>query len=242
MSPIRLLPEALINRIAAGEVVERPASVLKELIENSLDAGATRIDIETERGGARLIRVADNGGGMSADDLLLAIERHATSKLSEETDLMRIGNTGLSGRGPAQYRFGFQNDHNHVGRIRWLRPPGRSLRRAADRGGGRGPGPGTTIEVRDLFFNVPARRKFLKSVQTEAAHLLETAQRFALGRSELRLTYRHNGQESLSTSPREDDRTRVAGVLGRDAARAMIPFEGGSGAVVCFRIPGPGRS
>ncbi|MEW5722543.1 MAG: DNA mismatch repair endonuclease MutL [Thermodesulfobacteriota bacterium] len=231
MGAIRLLSDNLINRIAAGEVVERPASVLKELIENSLDAGADRLEVEAEAGGRRLIRVADNGCGLGPDDLLLAVERHATSKLSEETDLLRIGTLGFRGEAlpsiGAVSRMTVVTADEEGGRGRRLRMSGGRVMGVDEVGRNRG----TTVEVADLFFNVPARRKFLKSENTEAAHLLETAQRFALGRPELRLVYRHDGQELLETSPREDAPTRLARVLGRDAAEAMFPFSGRSGEV-----------
>ena len=226
MGSIRLLSEQLINRIAAGEVVERPSAVLKELIENSLDAGATRLEIEAQAGGRGLIMVADNGLGMTGDDLLLAVERHATSKLSEDSDLMDIGTLGFRGEAlpsiGAVSRLTVTSAAGGDGSGRCLRLSGGRVMAVEDAARERG----TTVEVRDLFFNVPARRKFLKSVTTEAAHLLETVQRFVLGRPELRLVYRHNGQELLSASPKEDAATRLAQVVGRETARGLFPFEG----------------
>lgn len=226
MTAIRLLSEGLINRIAAGEVVERPASVLKELIENSLDAGADRIEIDVQGGGRRLVMVTDNGRGMGPDDLLLAVERHATSKLTEETDLLQIETLGFRGEAlpsiGAVSRLTITSAPDQDGRGRRIFLTGGRLIKVEDAARDQG----TSVEARDLFFNVPARRKFLKSVQTEGAHLLETAQRYALARSGVRLVYRNNGQEVLATSPREDDRARVARVLGRDTARGMFPFQG----------------
>ncbi|MFH1135534.1 MAG: DNA mismatch repair endonuclease MutL [Pseudomonadota bacterium] len=224
MAGIRLLSEGLINRIAAGEVVERPAAALKELLENSLDAGAARIEVEAEDGGRKLVSVADNGTGMGPDDLLLSVERHATSKLTEDADLMDIATLGF--RGEALPSIGA------VSRMTIVSAPEKDGKgRRVHLSGGRLIGvedaardQGTTVEVRDLFFNVPARRKFLKSVQTEAAHLLEIAQRYVLGRPDLRLVYRHNGQEILSANPQESEQTRLALVLGRDTARQMFPF------------------
>ena len=226
MASIRLLSDQLINRIAAGEVVERPASVLKELIENSLDAGASRIEIRTEAGGRKLVAVSDNGSGMAADDLLLAVERHATSKLSEDTDLLSIASLGFRGEAlpsiGAVSRMTVTSADQTDGQGRRLRLSGGRVlgldQVSRDRG--------ATVEVRDLFFNVPARKKFLKSVQTEAAHLAETAQRYALARPDLRLDYIHNGQTVLSTSPSEDSLARLARVLGRNTAKSMFPFEG----------------
>ena len=229
MSDIRLLSDQLINRIAAGEVVERPASVLKELMENSLDAGATRLEVDIENGGRRLVAVKDNGRGMGPDDLLLAVERHATSKLAEESDLLNIDTLGFRGEAlpsiGAVSRLTITSADGGDGSGRRARISGGRLLGVDDVARDRG----TTVEAADLFFNVPARRKFLKSTATEAAHCLETVQRFAIGRPELRLIYRHNRQEMLSTSPKEDERARLARVLGRDTARSLIPFEGRTG-------------
>lgn len=239
MTSIRLLSEALINRIAAGEVVERPASVLKELIENSLDAGANRIDVEIRDGGRRLIMVADNGRGMSPDDLLLAVERHATSKLTEETDLLRIDTLGFRGEAlpsiGAVSRMTVTSACAADGRGRRLHLSGGRLMKVEDAARDQG----TTVEVGDLFFNVPARRKFLKSLQTETAHLLDTAQRYALSRPDLTLVVRSNGQEVLAASRQEDMRTRLARVLGRDTARAMIPVDGQTGGLTVSGFLGP---
>jgi DNA mismatch repair protein MutL len=229
LAAIRLLSDQLINRIAAGEVVERPASVLKELIENSLDAGADRLEIEVAAGGVKYLSIADNGCGMDRDDLLLAVERHATSKLTEETDLLHIGTLGFRGEAlpsiAAVSRLTITTSAGDDGAGRRLRISGGRVMGLDEAARGRG----TTIEVQDLFFNVPARRKFLKSPATEAAHLLETVQRYALSRSDLRLVYRHDGQELLSTSPRENDQTRLAKVVGRENARLLFPFEGQKG-------------
>ncbi|MBW2052413.1 MAG: DNA mismatch repair endonuclease MutL [Deltaproteobacteria bacterium] len=226
MASIRLLSEQLINRIAAGEVVERPASVLKELLENSLDAGATRIEIEAQAGGRRLIMVSDDGLGMPPDDMLLAVERHATSKLSEDTDLLRIDTLGFRGEAlpsiGAVSRMTLTSASDSKGLGRRVRLSGGKMLAVEEASRGQG----TTVEVRDLFFNVPARRKFLKSAQTEAAHLAEMAQRYALGRPELRLIYKHNSQQVIATSPSEKPLARVARVLGRETAKKMFPFEG----------------
>ena len=226
MGSIRLLSEQLINRIAAGEVVERPSAVLKELIENSLDAGATHLEVEAQSGGRGLIMVSDNGRGMTGDDLLLAVERHATSKLSEESDLMDIETLGFRGEAlpsiGAVSRLTITSAAGEDGSGRRIRMSGGRVMAVEEAAREQG----TTVEVQDLFFNVPARRKFLKSVVTEAAHLLETVQRFVLGRPELRLVYRHNGQEVLSASPKEDLTTRLAQVVGRDTARGLFAFEG----------------
>ena len=231
MSAIRLLSEQLINRIAAGEVVERPASVLKELLENSLDAGATRIEVLAEGGGRSLIRVADNGCGLEGDDLLLAVERHATSKLSEDTDLMSIATLGFRGEAlpsiGAVSRLTIASAVRSDGHGRRIRLSGGRVLAVEDAPRDKG----TTVDVQDLFFNVPARRKFIRSPETEASHLAETVQRYALSRPDVRLVYRHNETTVLATNPREDPLSRVARVLGRETARRMVPFEGQAGGV-----------
>jgi DNA mismatch repair protein MutL len=182
MGQIRRLPPHLANQIAAGEVVERPASVVKELVENALDAGATRIKVEFELGGVQLLRVSDDGTGMDADDALLALERHATSKISGEADLSSL------------HTFGFRGEAlPSIASVSRLRLVTRARENATAtevvvEGGGAprvcpaGAGTGTTVEVRDLFFNVPARRKFLKSTGTEAAHVSEALHVSALSR------------------------------------------------------------
>ena len=231
MSRIRLLSDQIINRIAAGEVVQRPAAALKELIENSLDAGSDKIEIEAEAGGRRLIKVSDNGRGMEPDDLLLAVERHATSKLSDESDLLKIETLGFRGEAlpsiGAVSRMTILSAAGEDGAGRLIRISGGKIISVEDAARDRG----TTVIVQDLFFNVPARRKFLKSQSTEASHILENAQSFALGHPSLRLIYRHNGQEVLSTSPRENAHTRLARILGRKNAGAMFPFEGREGPI-----------
>jgi DNA mismatch repair protein MutL len=225
MGRIRLLSDQLINRIAAGEVIERPASALKELVENSLDAGSGSIEIDVEAGGRKIIRVTDDGHGLSPDDLLLAIERHATSKLTEETDLLAIGSFGFRGEAlpsiASVSRMTIASSDQTSGQGALVRIAGGSLTGSAETARDRG----TTVEVQDLFFNVPARRKFLKSIATEAAHCLDVAQRVALAHPDLRLLYRHDGQVQLATTPREDDRTRLARVLGRETGRGLFPFE-----------------
>ena len=194
MGMIRQLSPAVVNQIAAGEVVERPASVVKELLENAIDAGATRIDLTVERGGKDLVRVADNGMGMSPDDLLLAFQPHATSKLAEADDLYRIRTLGFRGEALAAIA--------EVSKVRCqTRQAGADEgSELCDRGGTFGPvkscgGPvGTVIEVRNLFFNTPVRRTFLKSDMTEAGHVVEMFSRIALAHPEIHLTYRSGGK------------------------------------------------
>ena len=241
--PIRLLPDDLINRIAAGEVIERPSAVLKEVLENSLDAGADRIDIEVVGGGKKLIRVRDNGHGMYEDDLYMALERHATSKLDPDSDLVSIATLGF--RGEAMASIGA------VSRLSVTSAPadgqGHVIRIEGGRLRGLEPAPanrGTTVEVADLFYNVPARRKFLKTEPTESAHLLEVARYYALSREGLRLTFRDGGREVMAVESRHDFKTRVFNVLGRTAAENLkhFEYEGESGLKISGWLGGPERA
>jgi DNA mismatch repair protein MutL len=194
MGRIQQLPSLVVSQIAAGEVIERPASVLKELLENSIDAGATRIDIEVAQGGLEMIRVVDNGSGIEADDLPLAFAAHATSKLRSAADLFRIGTLGFRGEGlasigavaqvtlqsrPASLEHGSEI-HCHGGQLSETR-----IWNGA---------PGTRIEVRHLFFNTPVRRKFLRGAGTEMGHVSETFIRLALSQLSLHLTLKHGGR------------------------------------------------
>src|SRR5207248_2160974 len=194
MSRIRQLPSNVVTKIAAGEVIERPASVVKELLENAIDAGATHIDVEIEQGGIDLIRVADDGHGIHPDDLGLAFASHATSKLSDADDLFRIGTLGFRGEALAS-----------VGGIAQVTlqslPPSLSVGCEVSCHGGQlsavrpwNGSPGTRIEVRHLFFNVPVRKKFLKSVATELGHVCEAVTRLSLANPALHVTLRHNGK------------------------------------------------
>lgn len=215
--PIRLLPENLINQIAAGEVVERPSSVVKELVENALDAGAMRIDIDLEEGGIRLIRVRDDGVGIASTDLALAVSRHATSKIASLDDLEQVASLGFRGEAlpsiASVSRFAITSktaDSGHGARLEIT-------------GGGQGevaPNAhpvGTTIEVRDLFYNVPARRKFLKAERTELGHVEEWLRSLALARPHVELRISHNGKLGRHYRPvaNEAERLkRVAEALG----------------------------
>jgi DNA mismatch repair protein MutL len=215
--PIRVLPEQLIHQIAAGEVIERPASVLKELIENSLDAGAKRVDVEIEDGGARLCRVRDDGSGIDRDELALALSRHATSKITTIDDLERVGTLGFRGEAlpsiasVSRMRLVSRNASTPVGyavssdngTLSALEPAPHAV--------------GTTVEVRDLFFNVPARRKFLRAERTETQHISRMVERLALSRFETAFSL-SAGRRSLAdyppaTSQLERER-RVAQVVG----------------------------
>ncbi len=219
MSRIHLLSPRLANQIAAGEVVERPASVVKEVLENSLDAGATRVDIDIEAGGSKLIRIRDNGSGMAARDLPLALARHATSKIASLEDLERVGSLGF--RGEALASIG------SVSRLTLTSNPAQGSSegscaacegREMDVEVKPAPHPqGTTVEVRDLFFNTPARRKFLRTEKTEFNHLEEVVKRLALSRFDVAFSLRHNGRALHNLKPgtsQAERQRRVATVCG----------------------------
>lgn len=223
--PIRLLPEEVSNQIAAGEVVERPASVLKELVENSLDAGAGRIGVEVAAGGRRLIRVVDDGTGMLPDDLLLALERHATSKVARAEDLTHISSLGFRGEALPSIAA--------VSRMSL-----RSRTRDAEAGGlvgvegGKvmaveevGCPVGTLVEVRDLFFNTPARRKFLKSQATESGHLAGALVRLALAQPQVAFRYTVGTQVTYDLPAGQDLASRAGSLLGRATAENMVRLE-----------------
>ncbi|HDZ57023.1 MAG TPA: DNA mismatch repair endonuclease MutL [Pseudomonas xinjiangensis] len=218
MSRIELLSPRLANQIAAGEVVERPASVIKELLENSLDAGATRVDIDVEQAGIKLLRVRDDGAGIVEADLSLALSRHATSKIRDLDDLERVATLGFRGEALASV--------SSVSRLTMI-----SCATGADQAWqveteGRDMAPrlqpaahpqGTTVEVRDLFFNTPARRKFLRTEKTEFSHLEEVVKRLALSRFDVAFNLRHNGRPVFGLRPahtEQEARRRVATVCG----------------------------
>ncbi len=226
---IHLLPPQLVSQIAAGEVVERPASVVKELLENSLDAGATRITVEVEQGGIRLIRVRDNGSGIHPDDLALALSRHATSKIISFDDLQQVASLGF--RGEALPSIASVSRLTLTSRIAGQET---GWRVTGDGGDGVGePAPasqpvGTTVDVRDLFFNVPARRKFLRGERTEFGHIEDNLLRLALSRFEVGFSLWHNQRTVLDLEPaiRDEARTRrVAELLGREFATASVLLE-----------------
>ena len=214
MSKIRVLPDHISNLIAAGEVVERPASVAKELVENAIDAGATRIVIDVESGGRRLLKITDDGEGMSRDDGVLAFERHATSKLSKADDLNAIGTLGFRGEAlasiasVARVELVTRTDEASAG-TRVVIEGGR-LRDVKDAAHPRG----TTMAVRDLFFNTPARRKFLRSEATESYHLTNLVTHYALAHPEIAFTLTNNGRETLRVAPAQDLRERAYQIFG----------------------------
>jgi DNA mismatch repair protein MutL len=223
MARIKILPEILSNKIAAGEVVERPAAVVKELVENALDAGADRITIDIEKGGRTLVRVADNGCGMGADDALLALERYATSKIDKEADLFAIRTLGFRGEAlpsiAAVSRFELitKNAESDVGTA--ILVSGGKIRKVAQSGAPEG----TMISVRQLFFNTPARRKFLKATATEMGHIVDAVMRTSLAWPKVRFVLNHNGRRVKRLSVTDDRSQRVAAVFGiKDSSRLGV--------------------
>jgi len=226
---IAVLSEVVQNQIAAGEVIERPASVVKELVENALDAGARALRVDLEEGGARLVRVADDGAGMVASDLELSFVPHATSKLREVADLDHIASLGF--RGEALASMG------SVARCAiFSRPAGAELGARLEVAGGRGGTvheaggpPGTTVEVRDLFFNTPARRRFLKKPATELARCLEVVQRAALAQVGVGFVVTHDGRRLFDVEAGMDLRQRVRRAFGAELSEALVPVEADDG-------------
>ena len=224
---IRVLPDTLANQIAAGEVVERPASVIKELVENSIDAGAGRILIDVELGGRRLMRVSDDGEGMRRDDAVLAFERHATSKIVALEDLAKIGTLGFRGEAlpsiasVAKVELKTRTAETDAatlvqiegGRLVDVKDAARDI--------------GTTVLVRDLFYNVPARRKFMRSEATENYHLTSIVTHYALAHPEIAFTLTNNGREILRVSPAKDLKERAYQIFGAGLFESLIPVTGG---------------
>ncbi len=227
--PIRKLPLLLINQIAAGEVIERPASVVKELVENSLDAHGTQIDIQIEEGGRQLIRISDNGTGIPEDELPLAIDAHATSKLQTVDQLEAINTMGFRGEAIAsiasisRLRITSKATLNgiacesgamlevHGGQIQPITPAACA--------------PGTTLEVRDIFFNTPARLKFMRAASTEFGHISSIISQIAMVQPQVGFTLTHNGRKTLDVSPDSSHRRRCIQLLGKELDDAMLEFE-----------------
>jgi DNA mismatch repair protein MutL len=224
MSNIRILPDILSNKIAAGEVVERPASVVKELAENALDAGATRILIDIEQGGRSLIRVADNGGGMNRDDALLSIERHATSKIFSDRDLFSIRTLGFRGEAlpsiAAVSKFSLVTRDAASDAGTELAIEGGKLVDVAETGAP----PGTLVTVRQLFFNTPARRKFLKSIATEMAHIADILAGMALAWPQVQFRLTHNERVVKNWPAAAEPFDRAADVLGGSLRDDLHPI------------------
>lgn len=225
MNEIRQLSTSVINKIAAGEVIERPASVVKELVENSLDAGATRIDVTVEKGGSELIRVTDNGHGVPVDQIPLAVASHATSKIRDADDLFRVGTLGFRGEALASIA--------EVSRLVFRsRPADAEAAAELEIVGGRqepirptGAPQGTMVEVQQLFFNTPVRHKFLRTTQTEMGHLTEAITRLALAHPEVHFTITHGGRQTHDLPPTDDLTERVAMLFGEELAAGLIPVE-----------------
>jgi DNA mismatch repair protein MutL len=215
--PIRALPDVLVNQIAAGEDVERPASVVKELVENALDAGARRVEVDLEEGGLRLIRIRDDGHGIPAEELPLAIARHATSKIASLEDLEAVGTMGF--RGEALPSIASVSRFALASRTE-AQPHGARIEVDGGRVLGVSPHPqarGTVVEVRDLFFNVPARRKFLRAEKTEFGHIEDWLRQLALSRPGIELRLNHNGRQArLYRAQAEEAERRLAEALGPD--------------------------
>jgi len=244
MPKIRILPDRVANQIAAGEVIERPAAVVKELVENALDAGATRVEVEFRHGGRSLLRVEDNGSGLSRDDALLALERHATSKIAEADDLNRLATYGFRGEAlpsiASVSRFTLQTRETGAdtgtevlvngGRLLHVRDCGRPV--------------GTRIEVAQLFHPVPARRKFLKSDQTEAAHIVQCVRLYALACPHVAFTLLEEGRVIFRSPECATLADRVAEIFGRQIAADLVPLaaaEAGMKLSGLIGRPGTGR-
>ena len=230
MSRIAALPDHLVNQIAAGEVVERPANALKEIVENSIDAGATAIEVELAGGGIRLIRVSDNGGGIHPDDIELALHRHATSKIKTLNDLEHVASMGFRGEGLASIAS--------VSRLTLTsRQDGSAHATQVKAEDGKLSNPtaaahpvGTTIEAAELFFNTPARRKFLKSENTEYAHCATMLERLALAHPHIAFSLKRDGKQVFKL-PAQSLHERIAAIVGEDFQAASLEIDSGNGAL-----------
>jgi DNA mismatch repair protein MutL len=227
MAKIRVLADHVANQIAAGEVVERPASVAKELVENSIDAGATQITIEIEAGGRRLLKVSDDGEGMVRDDAILAFERHATSKIRVSDDLIAIGTLGFRGEALASIasvaKVELITSTEGAAAGTRVTIDGGRLRDVKDAAHPRG----TTIAVRDLFFNVPARRKFLRSEATETFHLTNLVTHYALAHPEIAFTFVNNGRDVVRAVAAKNLRERAYQIFGEAFLENLLAVDGG---------------
>lgn len=241
---IQILPENLANQIAAGEVVERPASVVKELVENSLDAAATEIFIEIEKGGKGMVRVADNGHGMKKDDAFLCLERHATSKVKNAEDLFALHTMGFRGEAlPAiasvsRLRLTTRSLEEENG---WqIYAEGGTIRQADAVGAA----PGTIVEARNLFFNTPGRRKFLRKDETEFGHIADVVNRLALARPDIHFRLSHNGRTIIDAYRHNRLEERAAALLGRSVTGDLLSVEAesGQGGMLVGLLSTPGLS
>ena len=231
VSCVQLLPESVINKIAAGEVIERPASVVKELLENSLDAGATRITVDLRETGQGLIQVTDDGHGMTFDECRLALERHATSKIRSEEDLLTVASLGFRGEAlPSIFavsRLILRSKAPRGATGALIEGEGGKVSKAIEADGP----PGTTVRVQDLFFNTPARLKFLKSPQTEMSAILRVASRLAMTSLPLHLRLTHNGKGVINAPPARDLRDRVGALYGDNVAAKLLAVEAEKGGI-----------
>src|SRR5437762_1391174 len=224
MGRIHLLSEQVANKIAAGEVVERPASVVKELLENSLDAGSTRVKIQVEAGGKKLIQITDDGCGMVRDDALLAFERHATSKIKNAEDLLNIATLGFRGEAlpsiasVSRFRLETRASDQDSGTI--VEIAGGKIFRVEEAG----LPPGTSIAIRDLFFNTPARKKFLKAESTELSHIASLVTHYALAHPGKHFELHSATNAMLIASPVASHSDRVYQVFGKDVLDQLIPI------------------
>jgi DNA mismatch repair protein MutL len=237
MSAIRAMPELLVSQIAAGEVVERPASVLKELLENSLDAGAAEIQVALAEGGVKRVQVDDDGAGIAQEDLPLALARHATSKIATLEDLESVATMGFRGEALASIAA--------VARVELVsraRGAAHAWSVAAEGGAAQAPrpaarAPGTTVAVQDLYFNTPARRKFLRTEATEFGHCDEVFRRVALARPELAFTLKHNGRVSAHLAP-QALAARAGALLGGEFTAASVSLDERAGPLRLFGLAG----
>ncbi len=244
MSKIRILPDALASQVAAGEVVERPAAVVRELVENSLDAGARHIEVHAQRGGSALLRIVDDGCGMDREDAMLCLERHATSKIRTKEDLAAITSFGFRGEAlpsiasVSRFRLATRERDALVGTE--IEVNGGKLSGVRDHGGASG----TVIEARSLFFNVPARRKFLRTENTEFAHVEQQLRLHAIANPQVAFTLTHNGELVLHLPATRDMLERIRGLVGDELASRLLKVEEQTirGITVSGYIGGPGMS
>jgi DNA mismatch repair protein MutL len=225
MGRIHIMTDTLASQVAAGEVVERPESVVRELLDNAVDAGARRIEVRLEKGGSSLIALTDDGQGMGRDDALLALERHATSKLQRIEDLQSLRTMGFRGEAlpsiASVSRFTLRTrEHGAVSGTR-VEVEGGVVRVVREDGCA----PGTSVEVRNLFFNVPARRKFLRGVATEFGHVEHRVRLMAAAHPSVGFTLFHDGREVLRVAPGQDLRGRARELLGSELGRKLLEVE-----------------
>jgi DNA mismatch repair protein MutL len=225
MGRIRLLADEVASQVAAGEVVERPASVVKELVENSIDAGARRVTVEFVGGGSRLLRVTDDGSGMDREDALLSLERHATSKIRTAGDLAAVATMGFRGEAlpsiASVSRFRLATRPRDIDAGTEIRVAGGKIESVSESGGA----PGTTIEVESIFYNLPARKKFLRGEETESAHIVHQMQSLAVAHPGVGMTLTRDGRRLWQAAPTEDLGVRLRDLFGGDFMARLLPVE-----------------